>query len=207
MNRLVKLEELCSRIGIFKRVSADRTVEWGPYGNLLLNQAKSMWLNRNLNKYPNTNLIESLGTSKVPYAFIANLSKSLLDAASSESLGVVNVCLNVESGRETAANKKPRLLDGLKSTTRLNMHRIEWHDVTKARLMDTMTYWQNERLNWWMKFLNRPENVSIEKFESDDALEPDSVHSNIVYRRDADDMSLVCETISYSPNPKMLKSV
>lgn len=206
MNRLVKLEELCSRIGIFKRVSGDRTVEWGPYGHLLLNQAKSMWLNRNLNKYQNTHLVESLGISKVPYGFISNLPTSLLDAASSEQpLGVVNVCLNVEPSRE--ANKKPRLLDGLKSATKLNMHRIEWHDVKKARLMDTMTYWQNERLNWWMKFLNRPENVSIEKFESDDALEPDSVHSNIVYRRDADDMSLVCETISYLPSPKMLKSV
>lgn len=202
MNRITKLEELCSRIGIFKRCEKNQ-IEWGPYGCLLLNQIKSMWLSRNVHKYPNTYLVDS--NQKRLDFFGTSLFRGgvwLDNNEQQQPLGLVSVT----PGSRPNLSKSPHfLLKGIQTVTDLSVKRIDLVNTKTVEKMpptiDAGFYWQNERLNWWAKFLNSPENMSVEKFESDEALEPETLYSNLVYRVD-DSMSITCERISFSANGK-----
>lgn len=209
MNRVLKLEDLCSRIGIFRR-GGDR-IEWGPYGYLLLNQIKSMWLERILNNYPNMFLADS-DPKRLDYFKSSVLRGGLwLDNNNGDSahqqikqqFGLASV--TPDRAADKPGRKSPHVLfAGIQSVTELCAKRIDLTSSTKistdlSTTIDAGTYWQNERVNWWSKFLNSPQNMSAEKFDSDDPLEPNTLHSNIVYKVD-DELSLVCETITLAKN-------
>jgi hypothetical protein len=193
MNRILKLEQLCSKIGILNRTLDNKQLEWGPYGYLLLNRIKSLWMKQNLHKYSNNFLIESNDLKKLNLDYF---NSSLLKAFNVNSLpiGIVNVFPAEINPLEP---KPHHLLKGIKSVTNLSVHYIDECHPT----VDFAVYWQNERLNWWTKFLNNPENMSVSKVESDDALEDDRLDTNLIYK--IDELSIVCETISYFGKKKL----
>lgn len=198
MNRIAKLEDFCARIGIFTRSPPGR-IEWGAYGLMLLDQIKCVWTRRNLYKHMNSFLIDDggggggCGAQEFFRHSLANWTNDEMKSARS-SLNLVNVRTGLSPSAEPGRPGRSvhQLFDGLRSATDLSVHRVD----VRPRA-DAANYWQNERLNWWIRFLNSPENVSVETFESDDALDPDTLYSNIIYRVN-EKISITCETITCS---------
>lgn len=175
MNRILKLNQLCAKIGILNQN------ELGPYGNFLLNRIKSFWLARNVHKYDNHYLVESVDFTKKPNDL--NFT-SPLGGSKTFPLGIINVFDGEYSG--TFTNRL------IKRSSETNLTAYYYNEVNSTRLSDPLVDWQNERMNWWSKLLNSPENLSIES-------PPQSSESNIVYKRDEDNLNMVIDSITFTP--------
>jgi hypothetical protein len=195
MNKIQKLEEMCSKIGLFKKspsMMKNDSNELGAYGYLLLNRIKSAWMARNLNKYENNYLIEAEDLKKITN--LDYFSSSLVSTFSPVSLplGIVNV-FRGEAADSKLTNKLVKNASALSSqssplVTNLNVYYLN----EKKSSQDLINHWQSERINWWSRILNTPANLAVENVAKSSDFE-----SNIVYNC-SDAFKLNIENLTFS---------
>lgn len=181
MQRIPNLIEFCQKTGLLNICSKTKAVVYGPYGQLLLNQIKNEWLRANLNKFETSFLVEAVNLldeqttecdlrfyvdsltntfefKKLPISLL-NITTTRKDQTSSKNMDYVREI----SDKETHFYSQSK--DVL---THLNaFHFCNDEHLESGEFTDSLTFWQRERKNWWIKLFNCPENVFIDNLSTD----------------------------------------
>jgi glycyl-tRNA synthetase (class II) len=219
MNKIAKLENFCFKTGILiksnknssplfddkynkydqysnfhNKNNKEESFNFGPYGQLLLNQIRNEWLKSNLFKFENNFLIDSQNFAAASSDMNQYVS-SLINVFNIKSLpvGFINVYNQQVSSKanpfllydlfknHNKASSEKFFKSSISSdfqTTHLNcfyfcdnnLFKHESGDQKTLHLKsfkDPFTFFQREKKNWWIKILNNPENLTINHIESD----------------------------------------
>jgi glycyl-tRNA synthetase (class II) len=175
MKRIPNLIEFCRSTGILNVCETTRSVKYGCYGELLLKQIESEWLRANFTKFNTSFIMEShnLLDEKAADQFgLKNFADSLSDVFELQKLPFS--LLNI------AKSNKEKLINWNKCEASMSRFNEETHFYSDNRPQmfthlnsfhfcndehnehnDSLSFWQRERKNWWIKLFNCPENVEM----------------------------------------------
>jgi hypothetical protein len=196
MNRIVKLDEFCNKIGVFKTKSLcsekfkfqndstdQKKVEIGAYGHLLLNQIKNEWLKTNLTKFENSFLVDWIDLAKQQNTSYYLKSMNNLTNINQSCLSLVNLFKsNPIKSKHFPLDEDINFFNKhLDEQTILQCYHFYDHDQgVNNTLIDAFTFWNRERNKWWCKLLSKPENISTKQTEN----HQDSSEVCLIYNMD-----------------------
>ena len=235
MNKIVQLENFCLKTGILIRsnidnsplvnnkynryekydknlnkINVEQTVNFGPYGQLLLNQIKNEWLKSNLFKFENNFLVDSKNfatTGSGMNQYVSSLSSVF--NLKSLPVGFINVYnqpsrytklyplllydLFKKYNKSSCDKFFTSSLSSDSEVTHLNCfyfcdNNLFKHESKNQKTLhlksfkDPFTFLQREKKNWWIKLLYNPENLFIDHVDSDSAKTKDMNEFDLNYR-------------------------
>ena len=194
MNRLLKLENICQKIGIFtvKQYNGEKRLTFGPYAQMLLNEIKSQWLKSSIIRYNshiimNSNNMLTNEQSDFDLDFFSTTLQNTLNVTKLP-FGIVNV---VEGAKPKSENFK--LFKHLTKLTELNF--IYLNDSEEK---DTFSLWQTERRRWWSRHMQKSINLTILNSEDDHKFR---FESSLIYSME-NFKDLKCEIASKTVSPR-----
>lgn len=173
MKKIPNLVEFCRKTGILNICEKTKNVTYGPYGHLILNQIKNEWLRANLNKFETSFLVDCVNllddeNNQFDFRYFINSLKTTFESKKLpiSLLNIVMSCKTrssestLEYSREMF-DKEPNIFAECKDTlTHLKaFHFCNDEQLESDEFTDSLSFWQRERKNWWLKLFSCPENV------------------------------------------------
>jgi hypothetical protein len=181
MNRIPNLLDFSIKTGILN--ISNKTVQYGLYGQLILNQIKNEWLRANLTKFETSFRVDSINflnnqSNNENFSF-KDYTKNLANIfeINNPPFSILNVftsdtkCNRIEHAWDRFDQEKHFYSDCKPASlfTHLNgFHFCNDEHLNPNDFTDSLSFWQRERKNWWIKLFNCPENVYMNNQSIDD---------------------------------------
>jgi glycyl-tRNA synthetase (class II) len=200
MDRIVKLEKLCHKIGIIKQSSNATT--FGPYGYMILEQIRAEWTRINKIKYDNTFMLngfdlvntETTNRKKSGHDVNKNSDASFITESLRSNFNLAQLPFGIINVVEKKPEKKepPFLLfKNLAKETKLRY--VYMNDSVDV---DTLIYWQTERRRWWSRHLQSSYKIALESV-NDAKSSKLKFESSLVYHMAESNQKCTLEKLTY----------
>lgn len=148
------LLNLCNKSGIFRVNKKTNTISYGPYGYMIINQIKNLWLKWNLIKTSNMYLFRKeqhhIDTDFDYYLkSVFNLFNQNI-----QPFGLIDTNTSEDHDHD---DFEPLLVKN-KFKTHLNVY---YFMLKSDKYDDTLLYWQRKHKKWWFSLLSSPQNIDF----------------------------------------------